>query len=214
LWYFAYVGDDKAAYAMSRKGNEYRLTVTLYRRGEFAKGLEAADRNLRLGRGFSLDRVERGFFLAELADGPAQARVAFQEAKAAAANAFQLYAPMILLLLGEKEEADRAYREVRKEELPPWSERWYSKVLDYHCGRISEDELLRAAGPARPMLCEAHLVIGLRRLCAGDRGGARDHFSKSVATGTFMYWEWEWARALLKRLEEDAMWPPWIPLKE
>src|SRR5262245_47773993 len=94
LWYFSYVGDEKAAYAMTQKGNEYRLTVRLYRRGEFCKALEAADRNLRLGRGFKLDWVERGFFLAELPDGPVQARVAFREAKASVAGDLQLYPPM------------------------------------------------------------------------------------------------------------------------
>jgi hypothetical protein len=121
---------------------------------------------------------------------------------------------MILLLLGQTAEADRACLEVRKEEMPPWDDGWYIKLLDYNCGRMTGDELLQAAGTARMKPCEAHFIIGLRCLAAGDRGGARDHFMTCAATGAFMYWEWKWARAFLARMEKDPAWPPWIPPKK
>jgi len=212
--YFEYVGDEEAAYAMSGRGNQFRRALMLYRRREFAKALDATlERSRSRTPGFSSEEIERGFILAELPDGSTRARAAFEEAKADARSAWQLTPPMILLLLGKTEEARRAYLQVRKEELPSWDDGWLFKYLDYNCGRITAEELLKAAGQARPKLSDAHFLIGLWRLSEGDRARTRDHFRKCVATRVFACWEWPWARAFLARMGKDPAWPPWIPLK-
>jgi len=214
--YYVYVGDEPAAYAMSRNAGDFRYALMLYGRGEFTKALEAIERNLSLARGFWMDRVERGFILAELPDGPARARVAFQEAMAHVSKGWQMIPPWILLLLGDKEEAVRAYTQIRKDITPSldgwsWLDGWYLRHLDYNCGRITADELLKDAGRSPMKLCEAHFEIGLWRLSIGDRAGARDHWRKCVATRAFENWAWLWARAFLTRMERDRAWPPWIP---
>jgi hypothetical protein len=76
------------------------------------------------------------------------------------------------------------------------------------------DQLLKTAGRCRPKLCEAHFVIGLSRLCEGDRAGARLHFQKCTKTRVFIYWDYVWGRAFLERLQKDRTWPPWIPPKK
>jgi serine/threonine protein kinase len=212
--YFDYVDDEEAAYTMSGHGSAFRRAVMLYRRQEFAKALEAAERSRAIGRGFSAEAVERAFILAELPDGPARARAACEAAKAEARSVWQLLPPMILLLLGHKDDARQAYLGVRKEELPPWDGGWLFTYLDYNCGRVTADELVQAAGEARPKLCDAYFQIGLWRLADGDRAAAREYFQKCVATRAFVSWEWPWARAFLARMEKDPAWPPWIPAKK
>jgi serine/threonine protein kinase len=211
--YFEYVGDEQAAYAMSGRGNQFRRAVMLYRRGEFAKALDAAGQRSRNRAAGPTEQIERALILAELPDGPARARIAFEELKADTGS-WQLSPPLILLFLGKTEEARQAFLQVRKEELPDWDDGWWFKFLDYNCGRISADTLLQAAGEARPKVCDAHFVIGLWRLSEGDRLAARDHFQKCVATRAFPGWEWPWVRAFLARMEKDRAWPPWIPLKK
>src|SRR5262249_28053695 len=104
----------------------------------------------------------------------------------------------------------RTYLEVRIDELPPRADyrRWCLKYLDFACGRINADELVRAAGRSRIKLSDDHFLIGLRHLSQKDRAGARDQFEKCVATEAFMIWEWQWARAFLARMGKDAAWPP------
>jgi hypothetical protein len=204
--YFEYVGDEEAAFAMSGCGGECRRAVTLYRRQEFAKALEAVERSRKIARGFSTEQVERAFILAEMPDGPARARAAFEEASADTHSAWQLIPPMILLLLGRTAEAEQAYLRVRREELPPGDD-MLLPYLDYNCGRITAGQLLQAAGQARPKLFDAHFAIGLQCLSKGDRAGAREHFKKCVATRVFVAWEWPWVRAFLARMEKDPAWP-------
>jgi hypothetical protein len=202
---------------MSQNAEDFRHALMLYGRGEFTKALEATERNLSSGRGHWMDRVQRGFILAELPDGPARARIAYQEAVAQVSNGWRMIPPWILLLLGEKEQAVRAYTQIREEVTTPrldgwyWLDGWYLKYLDYNCGRITADELLKAAGRLPVKLCEAHWDIGLWRLSAGDRAGARDHWRQCVATRAFEDWEWLWARAFLNRMQKDPAWPPWVP---
>jgi hypothetical protein len=212
--FFEYVGDEEAAYAMSGQGNRFRRAVMLYRRGEFAKALDAAVERRRSGTFGFAEQVERGFILAELPDGPARARAAFDEAKADAQGIWQLPLPMILLLLGKTEEARRAFLQVRQEEVIRWNDGWWLKLNDYLCGRITAAELLQAAGQAPSNRSDAHFAIGLWRLSEGDRAGARDQFQKCVATRIFASWHWPWARAFLARMEKDPAWPPWIPLNK
>jgi serine/threonine protein kinase len=210
--YFEYVGDDEAAFAMSEQGGQLRRAVMLYRRGEFAQALDAA---LECARSRTLgptEQIERGLILAELPDGPARARAAYEEIRAG--DGWQFSPPLILLLLGKPEEARQAYRQIRKEELPAWDDGWWFKCLDYSSGRISSETLLQAAGQSPPKLSDAYCLIGLWRLSQGERTEAQEHFRKCVATCAFDSWHWPWVRAFLARMEKDAAWPSWIPLKK
>jgi hypothetical protein len=54
------------------------------------------------------------------------------------------------------------------------------------------------------------MLIGMRRLARGDWSGAREHFRKCDETRVFVYWDHQWARAFLRRLEQDPSWPKWI----
>jgi serine/threonine-protein kinase len=213
--YYDYVGDEETALAVSRLGIEPRLVVMLYRRGDYAKALEAADRGV--ARGTGLSRVERAFILADLPDGPRRAAAVFEETAARDDLGFwRLCPPMILLLLGRGTEAVQAGRKIRSDPalIPPWYQGWYHRYLDCQCGLITEDELIQPAGTCRPKRCEAHFLIGLRHLSAGDRAGARAHFRQCAETRVFIYWDYQWARAFLRRLEQDPTWPPWIPVKD
>jgi hypothetical protein len=70
------------------------------------------------------------------------------------------------------------------------------------------------AAACRPKLCEAHFLLGLRRLSEGNRGGALGHFQKSIDTRSFIYWDHKWARNFRDRLKKDPTWPQWIPRDE
>jgi tetratricopeptide (TPR) repeat protein len=210
FWYFSYVGDEDTAFETSRHGPEFRHAWMLYRRKEYPQALQAVDRAVAQGVGWS--HVERAFILAELPDGPARAGEQFQDAQAKESRFGRVTAPMILLLLGQGPEAIRASQAIRGEPaaLPPWDPDWYRRYLDYFCGALTGEELLQAAGPCRPKRCEAHFAIGLHRLAEGDREGAKEHFRKCAATRIFIYWDYMWARAFLERLENEPGWPPWI----
>jgi hypothetical protein len=200
---------------VSRRATEFRLGLMLYRRGEYDQALAATDR--ARARGHGLPRVERGFILAELPDGPRRATAAFEDAAAEDdPSYFRLFAPSILLLLGRRADAVQAACKLRSDPtvVPPRDRDWYQHRLDYLCDRITDDQLLRAAGACRPKLCEAHFQIGLWHLADGDRAGAREHLRKCDETRVFIYWEHEWGRAFLRRLEKGSTWPPWIPVKE
>jgi tetratricopeptide (TPR) repeat protein len=214
LWYFDYVGDEKAAYEVARQGAGFRLVPILYRRGDFPRALEGAQR--AAGGNNGLARIELGFVQAELPDGAARAYATFHEAMEASDDSrfYRMCAPFLLLLLGKKQEAVQASLRIRPSEIPVGHDRWYEKYLDFNCGRMTAEELLNAAGTYRVKLSEAHFLLGLHRLADGDQRGAREHFRKCVQTRVFMYWEGLWARAFLARMEKDPAWPPWIPLKK
>jgi tetratricopeptide (TPR) repeat protein len=205
-------GEEQAALAVSGLGSAFRRPLMLYRQGDYPKALAAADR--AVARRGGLSRVERAFILAEMDDGERRAWAAFEEAEAANdLGYFRLCAAAIPLLLGRKPDAVKASLKARDDPtvpVPPWYKGWYHRYLDYLCDRIPEDELIRAAGRCRPMLCEAHFQIGLRHLAEGDRAGARDHFQKCDETHVFLYWDHKWARAFRDRLAQDRTWPKWI----
>jgi tetratricopeptide (TPR) repeat protein len=210
--YHECAGEEQAARAVSGLGGEFRQALMLYRQADYEKALAVADRGV--ARGGGLARVERGFILAEMDDGERRAWAAFKDAEASNdLGYFRLCAAAIPLLLGRKADAVQASLKVRADPtvpVPPWYKGWYHRYLDYLCDQISEDELIRAAGRCRPMLCEAHFQIGLRHLAEGDRDGARDHFQKCDETRVFLYWDHKWARAFRDRLAQDRTWPQWV----
>jgi hypothetical protein len=209
--------DEPAALAVSRLGSEYGLAPMLYRHGDYKEALATAERSA--ARAGPMVRLDRGFILAELPDGERRAWRAFEEFRAAGdLGYYRVYVGAIPLLLGRKPDSVRACLEVRGDataSVPPTARKSVTNgYLDYLCDLISEDELLRAAGRCRPMLCEAHFQIGLRHLAENDRDGAREHFRKCVDTRVFIYWDYVWARAFLDRLERDRRWPEWIGRRE
>jgi tetratricopeptide (TPR) repeat protein/tRNA A-37 threonylcarbamoyl transferase component Bud32 len=214
--YYDSVEDNEAALAVSGLGDAFRHALMLYRYRDYEKALAAADR--AVARGIALSRVERGFILAEMPDGPRRAWDAFKDAQAVTdLGYFRLCAGAIPLLLGRKADAVQASLKVRADPtvlVPPWYRGWYHRYLDYQCDLIPEDELIRAAGRCRPKLCEAHFQIGLRHLAEGDRDGAREHFQKCDETRVFLYWDHKWARAFRDRLKQGPTWPKWIEARK
>jgi lipoprotein NlpI len=95
----------------------------------------------------------------------------------------------------------------------PWQQEWYQRLLDYNCGDLTEGELMKVAGGSRYNQCEAHFHVAFTKLAEGDRSGAREHFRASVTNRVFHYFDYDWSRAFLARMERDANWPPWIPVK-
>jgi serine/threonine protein kinase/tetratricopeptide (TPR) repeat protein len=209
--FYEYVGDEEAAYAMSRRGNQFRRAVMLYRRGEYDKALESAVERSRSGTVGPTEQIERGLILPELADGLARARGAFDEIKADRRGNWQVVPPLILLLLGKAEDARQASLQVRREEVLPWGDGWWLTLVDFNCGRITAEQLLQAGGDNRMRLSDVYFVIGMRRLANGDRTAAQEQFRKCVATRVFCSWHWPWARAFLTRMQKDPAWPSWIP---
>jgi hypothetical protein len=216
FWYFDYTGDENSALEMSRYGTEFRNARMLYRRGDYPGALQAADRGVALGIG--LCGIERVFVLAELDKGVPRARAAVEQAMTHPDDSRYAFfcAPHAFYFLGMPQKAAQASLTIhqRPAGIYVWQKDWYRKHLDFNCGRISADDLLKAAAGVPPPLCEAHFLIGLRCLSEGDRTGAREHFQKCCDTRVFIYWDYMWARAFLKRLEEDSEWPPWIPMKK
>lgn len=86
-----------------------------------------------------------------------------------------------------------------------WRKSWARYVAQFLAGQIDEKALLAAAEKkdledVPGQQCEAYYFIGVMRLVKGDRAGARAYLQKCVNTGEKDYYEYEFARAELKRL--------------
>jgi len=193
---------------------DYLLAVALYHHGEFRAALDLLQpeaRPLNIGA-----QSMRGYFLAELPDGPHLAWNEFQRLWQRNPSTWDtLSIQTILRLLGRKQEAEANCRKARERvsSLPPWRNDWYRQFLDYNCGELSEGGLLKAAGASRISLCEAHFFIGLTKLAEDDRADALAHFRAALATRVFGTFDYDWSGAFLARMEKDPSWPPWIPFK-
>jgi hypothetical protein len=93
---------------------------------------------------------------------------------------------------------------------PNWRH-WSNHVLDYHCGLLSDEQLLQDADKSNWSHCEAYFNIGLRRLTEGDRAAALAMFRKCTATRLREYLEYFLAVEFVHRMEKDPQWPGWIP---
>jgi tetratricopeptide (TPR) repeat protein len=112
----------------------------------------------------------------------------------------------ILLLLGKKDKAVAILQKLDKNDPYDPDERKFAR------GELSEKEYLATCGASRFAKANAHYHLGLFRLAAGDRDGARDHF-KEGARPTWGYAVY-WSRMLLSRMEKDKDWPKWITEKK
>jgi hypothetical protein len=120
-------------------------------------------------------------------------------------------AASLLLLLGKQQEAKKRYANYRT----PFalSQEWKDfneAVGQFGRGEMSEEAYLAKAGNSRWRQCYALSAIGMNRLAAGDRAGAKAHFVKVVNSRAVLFFEWNWGVMILSRLEEDPNWPPWI----
>ena len=190
------------------------LAVALYRRGEFQTALDALPSDS--GPVQNPRDYIRGYVLAELPDGPQRAR---EDVHRLWRGNLPLWDALgiqtILRLIGRKQEATDLCRQVRARgpSYLPWRKEWYRRLLDYNCGDLAEDELMKAAGPFRYNQSEALFYLGLTKLAEGSRSEAREHFRAVLATRVFVFWDNDWSAAFLLRLEQDPDWPPWIPQK-
>ena len=120
------------------------------------------------------------------------------------------------VLLGKKELARVAFeKSVIQPGLTSEATKQFRAALpQFARGDLSEEQYRAKAGTSRFYQSIAHYDIGIFRLAAGDRAGAREHFRKAVARRTFWIWDYFWCAMFLSRLESDPRWPPWIPVKE
>ncbi len=194
------------------KDSGFDYAAALYRDGNVRQAMEVLDRVEAQG-GDIFSTILRGFVVAESLDGKEEALKAYRDAvgrRPAGLNA--LYPQLVLRLLGRKAEAVEATQAMRDrvQLMPSWLLEWYQHLLDYNCGTVTEEELLRAAGKSRWNQCEANFFIGMTRLADGDRTGAADHFRQSANTHVLLFFEYMWSRAFLARMGKDPAWPPWI----
>jgi hypothetical protein len=189
---------------------ELMLAIELYHHGEFAEAVDVYDRAIARGGDTSLYQIFRCYTLPELPDGPARTLVAYPGLNLT--TVYGMYAPTIPQLLGRRSEALAAYRTLRERlSESPTRPAWVDRLMEFNCGLLAEDDLLRAAGESRLNRCEAHFFIGLARLAEGDRGGAAAHFRRSVETRVYVFVDHMWSVAFLSRLESDPNWPRWVP---
>ncbi|MCH7884078.1 MAG: protein kinase [Planctomycetes bacterium] len=223
--YFEYLGDE------SRVRNEWRVAwqcenasdeafrqyaFALYRQGEHDQALSVLDQ--LAGRSDSSHgELVRAFILMFMSrpDAPETARAAYDRATGSdGSSVLLLWYQTILRLLGDEAavlEACPILTE-RFARLPDWVLEWYQHVVDFHCCKITVDELLAKAGSSRMHQCEAYFLAGVASLAKGDRAGAARYFQGGIDTRVFRFWDWDWSRMFLAKLKQDPTWPPWIPM--
>jgi sugar/nucleoside kinase (ribokinase family) len=188
----------------------------LFRQGDTARAMEVVE-----GEGvrpYMQKAAGAGLIYLGLPDGPARAMQQHQDYMATNRPAVaSFYSLAIPLALGRKAEATAGFRRLRDQlqhqrslSLSVRSD-WYQKLLDFGSDRLSEDELLRAAGTSLWNRCEAHFFAGLRQLGEGNRAAARAHFEKSVETRVYAFMDYQWSRTFLALMSRDPNWPPWLP---
>ncbi len=226
--YLVLTGQEEAAHEVARKGYQeaesprtrYIYACSLYEQGQFENALEVIERaggpagvssrDAKLASGLYQFRL---FIIAELPDGPSRALEAYREncdlCQAYPGGYSAIFNQATLLFLGKRTEAKAA-----SEELTGLYDGPYLRILEYSAGSIFAEDLLKGVVGSRWNQCDAHFYVALDRLAQGDRAGAREHFQKDFATGVFAFWEYDWSRLFLKRMDQDPTWPRWIPLKE
>jgi serine/threonine protein kinase len=182
----------------------------LYRQDRFAEALQC----LNQVQTDLFGDINRAFVLAEIPpDGPRRAREEYEKI----ARTHPSGGNSILLFLGKKELAVAATKKLR--DLPGTvsqdiSEEFNQASLQFGCGELSEEKYLTKAGTSRLKQTNAHFDIGLSRLATGDRAGAREHFEKALGARICFSATYFWSRMFLTRMNNDATWPPWIPVKK
>lgn len=175
-----------------REGGDWAGALSDYDR---AITLEPRRPELYVARGWA--RLGSG---AEWADNDARAYLALKGWQ----DPFSPYMAMLAVLgaRGTPREADA--RRLLDEAIVNRPRRsWPGPVLNYLRGAIDEDALLRSAGGSR-QIAEAHAFIGLSRLQAGDRSGARPHLEYARDHGASGSIAADVARAAVTRIESGG----------
>jgi tetratricopeptide (TPR) repeat protein len=207
---------DRAKAAGDQPGFDWPYAHLLLRQGDTAKAMELVEGDGV--RPYMLKAAGAGLICLGLPDGPARAMKQHQDYMATQPpGVSSMYSLAIPLALGRKAEAATGFRRLRDQlqhqrslSLSARNE-WYQKLLDFGSDRLSEDELLRAAGTSLWNQCEAHFFAGLRQLGEGNRAAAHAHFEKSVATRVYAFMDYKWSRIFLALMSSDPNWPPWLP---
>jgi len=220
-WYWEYTGQERKALEQLGPVAErsklpifsYLCGLSLYRAGEVAKA--AAMLNSIKGGSASID-VLRAFAAADLHSDAAQGIKVYEEAANRYTDRGELdFLQLSLLGLGQAPHASSALRKIRQS-APPYPKFYrgfFETAAAYVCNELSEEELMRRAGSDRWDQAIGALRIGLRRLGEGDRRGARECFEKIASWPVFGVWDHDLGWVLLKRMEQDPDWPPWIPAR-
>jgi serine/threonine protein kinase len=204
---FAELSSRAAAAGISDRMINYHA-MYLYEHGQFSDALDALSRSK--SRDISSIEAPRVFALAELPDGHRRALELCREMATRCENTNEICAcGNALLLLGCKDESIATCRRLR-ERAGVSAAGFLARALSYLCNEISDEELVKSAGPSRGHLCQYHALIAMRKLSEGDRKGARQHFQQAIATRHFVTTSYGRSKAFLVRMDRDPTWPPWI----
>ena len=197
----------------------YDFALALFRRGESADALRVLQARVsQAGEGtatasLTADEAFLRVLLLRDTSESSTARAAYDElAERYQTGLTAYFHPCLLLLLGEPEAAMSASRRLRTAGTPPRLRgAFYSRLLAFNAGELSEVELLDSVRGSRWDRCEALFFAALRELARGDRAVARQRFEQCVATRCAGFLSWDWSHAVLRRWETDPQWPAWIP---
>jgi serine/threonine protein kinase len=205
-YYLEDTGQEEEAFEELRRiaeATEHSLLIEsyirlLYKKREFARALEIADKHRGL---INVDWV-RAIVLAELPDGQLRATRACEELAQRYPTTFPHF-NTVLHLLGRTHEVILASREYRRhpERQQRFYKAYYQKLADYECGLLSGNELLTAVAANRFFKGIAHETIAVTRLSEGDRKAALEHFSKVVALRGLVTPPYNHCRMFLARME-------------
>ncbi|HEV2950410.1 MAG TPA: protein kinase, partial [Gemmataceae bacterium] len=224
-YYYLAQGDDDALLAAARQAREDRVenayvtlleVCVLYGRKKFDEALRVLQSTKHPGDE-SFWFIQQGIVLTAIRGRKEEAEKAMTEAiRVCKGSQLSLLAAYLQLLGPEhRAKARQAFLEIRERSahlIPNSRDRWYHDLLSFQAGLIDAEELLRRAGESRFNQCEAHCCIGLRKLAEGNRTEAKACFRRSVDTGIFTYFEYNWCRAFLAHID-DPDWLPWISTK-
>jgi serine/threonine protein kinase len=181
--------------------------IELYERGDIAKAIAVTPPD-------NLDaQTLCAFALAETGpDGARKAMEIYTRVQQTQNPNSRLYAHYIPLFLGRTDiaRADALALRATGVVFHVWRG-WSNHLLDYHCGLLTDEQLLQFAEKSNFSLCEAYFNIGLRRLTEGNRPAAIAMFRKGAATRLRVYEECFLSRTFINRMEKDPQWPHWLP---
>src|SRR5262249_18062362 len=148
---------------LERTGNglaAFNCAFDLYLRTEFTQALHCLDQ--RRQTDVSGDMM-RAFILAELPDGARLALQEYDNMTRKYPDEETRYFMLILLLLGKKDQACKAFQKcrLRAEHLSQSEREFAEALLEFDCGMLSEEKLLAKTGTSRFKQIRALFDIGL-----------------------------------------------------
>jgi tetratricopeptide (TPR) repeat protein len=223
LWraaYFDYIGNDEQAVESWLAMKDHSITflvLTLFRLERFQEAMDLCDERRARYPGARFTDFFRAFTLSAMTDSPQEVVTAFEpqgEETLDSRNAHR-FAYTIYCLAGNLDAAQQYSRAVRESgvRLAQDEESW-RKILDYTCGDLDQEAMLRQMSSSRTALCQAHFLIGMTHLAKGNRNEARTHFRACSNLRINRYVEDFMSRALIAQLDRQPAWPQWISNRE